>query len=97
MLSRTDKIPLAKLVGTVFIERLADTVMLFVLAVIIFTSNLDVVTEFFHQHPRMLEKLHSLVAPGNIAIMVAILAAVAGAFRITSYNVCYTKLLRQSG
>ena len=71
VVSRTDKVPFTKLVGTVFVERLADTLMLFVLAVFIFASNLSVVKSFFEAQPEVKEKLQSLLSVQNILIGIA--------------------------
>lgn len=63
VISRTDKVPFTKLVGTVFIERLADMIMLFVLAIIIIASNLQVVGRIFSQNPELSENLLKILSP----------------------------------
>lgn len=61
VLAKTDKIPFTKLVGTVFVERLADTIMLFILALIIFASNIPIVVKFFEDNPKITENLQNLI------------------------------------
>jgi glycosyltransferase 2 family protein len=73
VLNRTDKVPFTKLVGTVFVERLADTIMLFFLAIIIFAMNFSVVIEFFKQHPAIAVNLQKFISVKYLVIFVAIL------------------------
>ena len=73
VLSRTDKIPFTKLIGTVFIERMADVVMLFTLAVVIFAMNLSIIMKFFELHPAIIDNLHKFL---SIKYMVIIAAAI---------------------
>lgn len=73
VLTGTDRVPFTKLVGTVFIERLADTLMLLILAIAIFAMNLEVVTRFFDLHPESLEKLRNLLSLKYIFLMGAII------------------------
>jgi len=61
VLAKTDKVPFTKLVGTVFVERLADTIMLFILAIIIFASNIPIVLKFFEENPKITENLLNLL------------------------------------
>ncbi len=69
VLSRTDKIPFTKLVGTVFVERLADVLMLLFLAVIIFASNISIVFQFFEENPGVSQKLNDLLTFRNMVIL----------------------------
>lgn len=79
VLTRTDKVPFTKLVGTVFVERLTDTIMLFLLAIIIFASNIPVVLKFFELHPKITENLLNLVNVKNILIaLLLILLLISG-------------------
>lgn len=73
VLSRTDKIPFTKLVGTVFTERLADIVMLFTLALVIFAMNLSVVVKFFDLHPAIMTNLQKFL---SLKYLIIILAAI---------------------
>ena len=77
VLARTDKIPFTKLVGTVFIERLADVVMLFTLSLIIFTMNLSIVVKFFELHPAILANLQKFLSLKYILIVIIVVVALA--------------------
>ena len=50
VLDRTDKVPFTKLVGTVVVERLADVIALFMLAVVIFTVNIAKIRMFLEDN-----------------------------------------------
>jgi uncharacterized protein (TIRG00374 family) len=79
VLTKTDKVPFTKLVGTVFIERLADVIMLFVLALIIFTANISIVLRFFEIHPAVMANLKRflslkyllIIAVGLVILLIA--------------------------
>ncbi len=70
VLARTDKIPFTKLIGTVFIERLADVVMLFLLALVIFAMNLSIVVRFFELHPAILANLQKFLSLKYILLLI---------------------------
>jgi len=71
VLSKYEKIPFTKLVGTVFVERLADTVTLVLLAFMIIITQLGIFVKFFHAHPEMQDKLTALFSVRNILLGVA--------------------------
>jgi uncharacterized protein (TIRG00374 family) len=71
VLSRYEKIPFTKLVGTVFVERMADIVTLVLLAILIIATQLGIFVKFFNVHPEMKEKLVTLLSLRNIAIGIA--------------------------
>lgn len=75
IVSGTDKVPFAKLVGTMIVERLADFVMLVFLAIVIFTWNIPVIKEFFIDNPAITEKLYSLLSVRNIIIGIVLIAS----------------------
>ncbi|MFO7655566.1 MAG: lysylphosphatidylglycerol synthase transmembrane domain-containing protein [Bacteroidales bacterium] len=68
VLSKYEKIPFAKLVGTVFVERMADLISLMILAVIIILSQLSIFVKFFNVHPEMKNNLLKLLSVRNIVI-----------------------------
>lgn len=76
VLSQTDKVPFTKLVGTVFVERVADVIMLFVLAVFIFASNVSLVVRFFNENINLKSKVDTLTDPKVILIGVAVVLLV---------------------
>jgi uncharacterized protein (TIRG00374 family) len=74
VLSRYEKVPFSKLVGTVVVERMADTVTLGMLAIIILASQFRIFSMFFNKHPEIKNKIVHLFSGKNIAIgLVAIL------------------------
>lgn len=77
VLSRYEKIPFAKLVGTVFVERMADLISLMILAVLIILSQLKVFVRFFNVHPELKENLQKLLSLKNVFIGIA---GIAGLF-----------------
>jgi glycosyltransferase 2 family protein len=80
LVSGTDRVPFAKLVGTMIVERLADFVMLVILAIIIFTWNIPTIKLFFDVHPDITNKLITFLSLRNI-IVIGILG-IAGLFLI---------------
>jgi glycosyltransferase 2 family protein len=73
ILSRYEKIPFAKLAGTVLVERLADFITLMLLALIIFTSQLSVFVSFFNSHPEVKNNLLHVFSFRNLIFVVLIL------------------------
>lgn len=67
VLSKYEKIPFTKLVGTVFVERMADVVTLVFLAILIILTQLGIFVRFFSVHPEMKDKLASLLSIRNIS------------------------------
>lgn len=82
VVSSTDKVPFAKLVGTVIIERLADLIMLAFLAVAIFAMNLSTLNKIADAYPALKETYHSLMSTRNIIIGVILMVAGIYAARI---------------
>ncbi len=78
VVSSTDKVPFAKLVGTMLVERLADFFMLSFLAIVIFLLNLPTVRLFFDAHPEMTEKLLSLATTKNIVLAIVLFVFLIG-------------------
>ncbi|MBN1158643.1 MAG: flippase-like domain-containing protein [Bacteroidales bacterium] len=70
ILSRYEKIPFAKLAGTVVTERMADLVMLVTLVVVIIASQLGVLVTFFDTHPEVRDRFLEIFSTRNILIAV---------------------------
>ncbi len=66
VLSRYEKVPFVKLVGTVFVERMADMITLMILAVLIISSQLRVFVKFFNMHPDIKTNLTKILSLKNI-------------------------------
>jgi glycosyltransferase 2 family protein len=76
VISRTDKIPFTKLVGTVFVERMADFIMLVILSIIIFAMNVPIIGQFFTDHPEMMMKVRSLITGRNLIYLILIIISI---------------------
>ena len=72
VVSSTDKVPFVKLVGTMIIERLADVLMLAVLAVFIFASNIGTLNKIADAYPALRETFTNLLSVRNIVIGIAV-------------------------
>jgi uncharacterized protein (TIRG00374 family) len=73
ILGRYEKIPFAKLAGTVFVERMADFITLMLLALIIILSQFGVFVSFFNTHAEVRDKLVGLFSFRNIALGISII------------------------
>lgn len=80
VISRTDKVPFTKLIGTVFTERLADMIALFILALIIFAINLSLITEFFQELPIDTEGLKKYLGVKYILLAALVVILLVAAF-----------------
>jgi uncharacterized protein (TIRG00374 family) len=76
VMTRYEKVPFVKLVGTVFIERMADFITLTILSVLIILSQLKVVVGFFNTHPDMKDKLFSILSIRNIVLVILVIGVV---------------------
>lgn len=61
VLSRYEKIPFTKLVGTVVLERLIDVLMLLLLLVVVVITQFGQVLEFLNNNPEVQEKLGKIM------------------------------------
>lgn len=76
ILSKYEKIPASKLVGTMIVERIADTLTMFGLAIIIFLINIGVLKEFFRIHPELGENFVKLLSLTNILLGIAVVVLI---------------------
>ncbi len=76
VLTRYEKIPFAKLIGTVVVERISDFVALMFFAIIIVFSQLPVVGEFFEQHPDLKEGVLGYFTMQNLYIVIGVVALI---------------------
>ncbi|MBN1414595.1 MAG: flippase-like domain-containing protein [Bacteroidales bacterium] len=76
VMSRYEKIPFAKLVGTVFIERMTDFITLLILAILIILSQMGVFIGFFKTHPEMQAKFITIFSIQNLVLVLLILGLV---------------------
>jgi uncharacterized protein (TIRG00374 family) len=75
ILSRYEKIPFAKLAGTVFVERMVDFTTLMMLAIIIILSQFGVFISFFIAHPEVKDNLIHLFSFRNISLGLAVITS----------------------
>lgn len=75
VLGRYEKIPFTKLVGTVVVERISDTVALICFTFIIMLSQWTVVSQFMQQHPDVAAKLGHLFSLLHILLFVLLVIA----------------------
>jgi uncharacterized protein (TIRG00374 family) len=72
VLSRYEKIPFTKLVGTVVLERLIDVLMLLLLLVVVVITQFGQVVEFLNNNPEVEDKLgkimHSPILPVSLVL-----------------------------
>lgn len=73
ILGRYEKIPFAKLAGTVFVERMADFITLMLLAVLILLSQFGVFVSFFNTHPDIKANFLKLFSVERILLGIGIL------------------------
>jgi glycosyltransferase 2 family protein len=83
VMNRYEKVPFAKLVGTVFVERMADFITLSVLSVVIILSQLKVVAGFFLTHPEMKDNLFSLLSLRNLLLVMGTIGVIVLLFFLT--------------
>ncbi|MBN1790651.1 MAG: flippase-like domain-containing protein [Bacteroidales bacterium] len=77
ILSRHEKIPFAKLAGTVLVERMADLITLMLLAVVILLSQFGVFISFFNTHPEVKANLLQLFSTRNMILVTAVVVLIA--------------------
>ncbi len=74
ILSKYEKIPFAKLAGTVFVERLADLITLMLLAIVIIISQLRVFATFFNTHPDIRDNALHIFSMRNLLVFLLVVA-----------------------
>jgi len=72
VMSKTEDIPFTKLLGTVFIERVIDFVMLFIFLAIVLFSQLDEIIKLVTNNPDLKDKLDNLTSSTPTLIFLAI-------------------------
>ena len=60
MVNRYEKIPLSKLIGTMIIDRISDTVIVALIIIAAFIMNVPYFRSFFAQHPETYAKLYEI-------------------------------------
>jgi uncharacterized protein (TIRG00374 family) len=89
VLSRYEKIPFAKLAGTVVVERMVDFITLMFLAIVIILSQFGVFSSFFTTHAEVRDNLNKLLSIRNIVLGLVFIIVLIAAFII--FNTYYKK------
>jgi glycosyltransferase 2 family protein len=98
ILSKYEKIPASKLIGTMIVERIADTLTMLVLAVFILGINLSVFKRFLQSNPEVNKKLVTLLSITNIILAVGVIALIViifllvKPFKKTGFNEKFKKI-----
>jgi uncharacterized protein (TIRG00374 family) len=71
MINRYEKIPFTKLVGTLIIDRISDTIMVVLIVVAAFAINVPYFKSFFAQHPETYTRLYALLTSVWLYLIVA--------------------------
>lgn len=95
ILSRYERIPFAKLAGTVVTERMADFLTLMVLAVLIIASQLGVFFTFFNTHPDFKDNIIHIFSARNILLVLLVISVLLAAFFVFRKYFAKTKEKKQ--
>lgn len=77
VLTKYEKVPFTSLVGTVIIERIADTITMIILAIIVFTYKFDIFVQFLNQHPEVQSNFWTIFSTKNILIGIILISIIA--------------------
>ncbi len=75
VLSRYEKVPFSKLLGTVVVERITDFLVMIFFAILIFLAQINVFIDFVKGHPEFEEKIAALMQSKNLFIAGAVFIA----------------------
>ncbi len=78
VMSKTENIPVSKLLGTVFTERIIDFILLFTLLAIVMITQMQVIIEMLNNNPGLKSNLSSLMSsvPVLSGIMILLILAI---------------------
>lgn len=95
MITKYDKISFSKLLGTLLIDRVSDTIMVGSITLLIFIFNIDFFISFFAKNPALLEGFQSMF--NSIWIYVALIIMAAGVWFIFKYMSHFTLVQKAKG
>ncbi len=99
VLGKTENIPVSKLLGTVFIERIIDFILLFILLAVVLLTQMHVVVEMLEKNPDISANLNGLLSktPLLIGIFVffGVLIILAYRFRHKIKHLRFYKKIRE--
>lgn len=84
VVASTDKVPFPKLVGTVIIERMADFIMLALIAVVIFAVNVETLLKISDAYPELHNAFEKFTSPKYLALFAVLL--IVGFFAFKFYR-----------
>lgn len=88
MITKYDKISFSKLLGTLLIDRVSDTIMVGLITMLIFIFNFDFFVHFFAKNPALLEGFQSMF--NSIWIYVIVILFAAGIWFVFTYMSNFT-------
>ena len=95
IITRYNKISFTKLLGTLFIDRVSDTVMVGMVTLCIFIFNIGFFTSFFEKNPALLEGFHSMFH--SMWIYVLVIVFVLGIWFVFTYMSNFTLVQKAKG
>lgn len=95
MVTKYDKISFSKLLGTLLIDRVSDTIMVGMITLLIFIFNINFFTSFFAKNPALLEGFQSMF--NSIWIYVAAIIFIAGIWFVFTYMSNFTLVQKAKG
>lgn len=88
MITKYDKISFTRLLGTLLIDRVSDTIMVGSITLLIFIFNFDFFRSFFAKNPALLEGFESMI--DSIWIYAAVVIFIAGIWFVFTYMSNFT-------
>ncbi|MFC2137269.1 lysylphosphatidylglycerol synthase transmembrane domain-containing protein [Bacteroidota bacterium] len=95
VLTRYEKVPFTKLVGTVVVERTSDVIALLFFAFVIVLTQIGVFKEFLVSNPESQEKFIAIFSTRNIIIGIFIILGIILSFYIFRKNFIKTKFYKK--
>ena len=95
VITKYDKISFTKLLGTLLIDRVSDTIMVGLITLMIFIFNISFFTSFFAKNPALLEGFQSMF--NSIWIYVAVIIFVAVIWFVFTYMSNFTLVQKAKG
>lgn len=92
VIKKYDKVSFTQLLGTLFVDRTADTLMVGLITLSIFTFNLNFFVNFFAKNPALLDGFYSMFT--SIWIYVGIVIIAAGIWFVFTYMKNFTLVVK---
>ncbi len=93
IVNKYEKVPFTKLLGTVFIERAVDMVMLFILLAVVLLTQFDKILLLLDNNPEMKDNLYNLTSSwGFVATSLAVFVVIILAIYLLRDKIRHTKV-----